>query len=214
MAQNIAFGDVTPATRLVGALAAGAVAGWLVQDRVPHASWTTAVLAGWSVTAAVYTAWSWMFLWRLDADQTRAHVMREEPTRPVSEALVFAACTLSLVGIVVVLLGHSGPGRDVALAAGFGAVVMSWLALNTLLAVRYALSWYAEPVGGIDFNQAEPPQYSDFAYLSMTVAMSFAVSDPDVTDSPTRRLVLSHALLSYLFGTFLVALLVNVVAGL
>ena len=181
---------------------------------MPDATAVTALLVGWATLATVVSAWSWSFLWPLDADQTRTHATREEPTRVAADAFLLAACVMSLVGIVVVLAGAQGRARDVGIIAAMAAVIASWVALQTLFTVRYALDWYAEPVGGIDFHQDAPPRYSDFAYLSMTVAMSFAVSDPDVTDSPTRRLVLSHALLSYLFGTFLVALLVNVVAGL
>jgi len=212
--RDIALGDVSPATRLTIALAVGVVAGVVVRQGVPHVTVLTALLSGWAVTATGYAASSWFFLWGLDADQTQAHATREEPTRVVAEGLVLAACGTSLVSIVVVLGQQSGPARDVALTAAFAAVVASWLALNTLFAVRYAWSWYTEPLGGIDFNQSAPPQYSDFAYVALTVAMSFATSDPNVTDSGTRRLLLLNALLAYLFGTFLVALLVNVVAGL
>ncbi|MCC2320826.1 DUF1345 domain-containing protein [Cellulomonas xiejunii] len=214
MDRDIAFGDVSPATRLTLSVAGGVVAGVLVLRGVPYVTVLTAVLAGWAVAATGFAVSSWVFLWGLDAAQTRDHATREEPTRPVADGLVLTACATSLVSIVVVLGQQSGPHRDVALIAAFAAVVASWLALNTLFAVRYAWSWYTEPLGGIDFNQSAPPQYSDFAYVALTVAMSFATSDPNVTDSGTRRLLLLNALLAYLFGTFLVALLVNVVAGL
>ncbi len=100
-----------------------------------------------------------------------------------------------------------------ALVAALVAVVASWTSLHTVYALRYAWVWYTAPVGGIDFHQVEPPRYSDFAYVAFTVAMSFAMSDPDVGSSALRRTVLGHALLSYTFGTVIVALLVNVVAG-
>lgn len=212
--RDIARGDLPPGVRLTGSTVVGTAAGLAVGQLVPHASTTTALLAGWAVAATCYTVWSWSFLWQLDADGTRSHATREEPARPVFDGLLVSACAISLVGVLVVLTDEPGPGKDLALATGFAAVVASWLALNTLAAVRYASSWFADPLGGIDFNQQDPPRYSDFAYLALTVAMSFAVSDPDVTDSATRRLVLKHALVSYLYGTFLVALLVNVVAGL
>ena len=43
--------------------------------------------------------------------------------------------------------------------------------------------------------------------------MSFAISDTDLGSSSMRRTALGHALLSYLFGTVIIALLVNLVAS-
>src|SRR3712207_8761371 len=59
--------------------------------------------------------------------------------------------------------------------------------------------------GGIDFGQPEPPAYSDFAYLAFTVGMSFAVPDTQIADTSIRKVALGHALLSYLFGTVVIA---------
>lgn len=212
MARDIAWGDVTPATRLAVSLVVGVVAAAFLWE-VPDATAVSAALGGWSVAALVHAVWSWSFLWPLDAAQTRGHATREEPTRVVAHAIVLVACLVSLVGVVVVLTGTQGPGRALGIVASLTAVVSSWIAVHTLYTVRYALLWYSEPVGGIDFNQHAPPSYSDFGYLALTVAMSFATSDPNITDSVMRRLVLVHALLSYLFGTFLVAVLINVLAG-
>ncbi|MBO0923399.1 DUF1345 domain-containing protein [Cellulomonas sp. zg-ZUI199] len=214
MTEDIARGDVTPATRLAVSSAVGVVAAVVTVRAVPDATIVTALLVGWATVATVSSAWSWSFLWPLDADQTRTHATREEPTRLAAGAFLLTACVMSLVGIVVVLAGSQGRARDVGITAAMAAVIASWVALQTMFTVRYALDWYAEPVGGIDFHQDAPPRYSDFAYLAITVAMSFATSDPDIVDSGARRTVLAHALLSYVFGTFLVALLVNVLAGL
>ena len=205
---------MTPATRLVVSLVVGAVAGVVLHLAVPHAPVVVAVLGGWSVAALVHSFWVWSFLWPLDAAGTRSHATREEPTRIAAHVIVLAACLVSLVGVLVVLGGAEGETKTLGVVAALTAVVSSWIAVHTLYTVRYALLWYTEPVGGIDFNQPEPPTYSDFGYVALTVAMSFATSDPDITDTGTRRLVLVHALLSYLFGTFLVAVLINIVAGL
>ena len=44
--------------------------------------------------------------------------------------------------------------------------------------------------------------------------MTFQVSDTNITSKPVRRIVLYHALLSYLFGAVLLGLAINVVATL
>jgi len=38
--------------------------------------------------------------------------------------------------------------------------------VHTVFTTRYALLYYSDRPGGIDFNQAEPPAYADFAYLA------------------------------------------------
>ncbi|WP_251140907.1 DUF1345 domain-containing protein [Cellulomonas dongxiuzhuiae] len=212
MTRNPAYRDVTPAARLAVASGAGVIAGWGVATAYAG-SFAAALLSGWAVAGLVFAGWSWAFLWPLDAEQTRTHSLREEPTRLVTHALVVGAGVMSLVGVVVVLATHDR-GRVLALVSALVAVVASWTSLHTVFALRYARIWYTPPYGEIDFHQEEPPRYSDFAYVAFTVAMSFAMSDPDVRSSDLRRVVLAHALLSYLFGTVIVALLVNVVAGL
>ena len=83
-----------------------------------------------------------------------------------------------------------------------------------MFALRYAHLYYNEPVGGIDFAGEESPDYRDFAYLSFTIGMTFQVSDTAVSARSIRRTITRHALLAYLFGTVIVAILINVTAGL
>jgi uncharacterized membrane protein len=80
--------------------------------------------------------------------------------------------------------------------------------------LRYALLYYAYPEGGIDFNQQERPSYRDFAYLALTVGMTFQVSDTDLQTSQIRATTLRHALLSFLFGAVILASAINLIAGL
>ena len=86
--------------------------------------------------------------------------------------------------------------------------------MHTVFALRYAHEYYTDPVGGIDFKtRDERPDYLDFAYVAFTVGMTFQVSDTDVQARRIRRTVLRHALLSYLFGAVILAVVVNVIAG-
>lgn len=202
---------VSPAARLtVGALT-GVVVGALCGLVLPLG---LAVLLGWCAVALSFVAWTWATVWPMDAASTAAHATREEPTRTATHAIVVLAALASLVGVAFVLLGPNVSSKAWAAAVAVVSVVSSWAAVHTLLALGYARRYYGEPQGGIDFHQTEPPQYSDFAYVAFTVGMSYAISDTDVGSSAIRRLALGHALLSYLFGTVILAALVNLVAGL
>ncbi|HXL15932.1 MAG TPA: DUF1345 domain-containing protein, partial [Streptosporangiaceae bacterium] len=73
--------------------------------------------------------------------------------------------------------------------------------------------YYEVPEGGVDFNQDEQPCYRDFAYLALTVGMTFQVSDTNLRTTAIRATALRHALLSYLFGTVILAATINLIAG-
>ena len=77
-------------------------------------------------------------------------------------------------------------------ALGLLSVAVSWFTVHTIFALRYALLYYADPEGGVDFNQDEPPCYRDFAYLAMTVGTTFQVSDTDLHTTGIRVTVLRH----------------------
>ncbi|MDI9903144.1 DUF1345 domain-containing protein [Rhodococcus sp. IEGM 1409] len=202
-----------PALRVSTGLLLGVAAG-VVTALVGYPRF--AFLIGWDVAATVFTVWTWILVWPFDATLTASHATREEPARNVAHLLILGAAVASLVGIAFLLLaapdGHHY--QVVAASVAVGSVVISWLAVHTLFALGYARLYYSGPDGGIDFNQEEPPRYSDFAYVAYTVGMSFAISDTNLKSSDMRAMALGHALLSYLFGSVIVASVVNLIAGL
>ncbi|MEW5812495.1 MAG: DUF1345 domain-containing protein [Actinomycetota bacterium] len=201
----------TPAVRLVVASLLGVLAGVAVSVEF---GWF-AILIGWDVLALTYLVWTWSVLWRFDAEQTASHAEVEEPGRRTVFALVLVGALASLVGVGL-LLAKARPQHvgAVAPAVAVGSVVISWFAVHTLFALTYAKIFFREkPVGGIDFNTDEPPRYSDFAYVAYAVGMSFAISDTNLTSSRMRATALKHGLLSYLFGSVIVASVVNLIAS-
>ena len=180
-------------------------------------TWQAAVLVGWVVAATTNLLWTWLTVAPLDAKATRVHANVEDPSQGLSEALVIAAAValLAAVGLLLVRAGQAhGTTKAYLIAVGILAVVASWTTAHTVFTLRYARSYYRGHVGGIDFNEDDPPAYLDFAYLAFTIGMTFQVSDTDLTAKGVRRIALAHALLSYLFGAIILALSINVVAGL
>jgi len=123
----------------------------------------------------------------------------------------------SLAAVSVVLVNaHAAHGATQAMLAGLGllSVAVSWFTVHTVFTLRYALLYYATPEGGIDFKMAERPSYRDFAYVALTLGMTFQVSDTDLRSTQMRATALRHALLSYLFGAVILAVAINLIAGL
>jgi uncharacterized membrane protein len=173
-------------------------------------------LVGWVVTAGSYVVWTRLLLGGMDADETREYVTREDPTRWVADAVIVSASVASLggVGYVVAAGSRSGPGAIAAAVLGILAVAGSWLAVHTLYTVHYARLYYSDEPGGINFHDQEPPRFRDFAYLAYTVGMTYQVSDTEIGLTSIRATVLRHALLSYLLGAVILAVTINLIAGL
>jgi uncharacterized membrane protein len=179
--------------------------------------WQAAILWGWDAGVVFLLAWIWLAVWKMSATETKAHAEREDPSIRLSELLVLAAgvALLTAVGLVLIRAGNAtGATKAYLIALGVLSVALSWVMVHTVFTLRYARTYYMRPQGGIDFNESDPPTYLDFAYLALTVGMTFQVSDTNLTSKPIRRIALAHAALSYLFGAVIVALVINVVASL
>jgi uncharacterized membrane protein len=194
--------------RLVVAAVVGIVGG--VAAALPL-GWEFGPVVGWVVASGVYLAWTWLAIGRMDAATTKRRALREDPTIGTSHLILIVASLASLAGVAVLLLA-SGRSQDlIASALGVLSVAMSWLTVHTIYTLGYAAEYYSDPVGGIDFNQRQPPAYADFAYVGFTLGMTYQVSDTTITDPAIRAMVLRHSLLSYLLGAVVVATTVNLV---
>ncbi|HEY7054283.1 MAG TPA: DUF1345 domain-containing protein [Mycobacterium sp.] len=178
--------------------------------------WAFAPAAGWIVAAVTYLIWTWIAIGRMNADDTKSHATREDPTRPVADALVLSASVASLVGVGYLLAAGRAHGAEteIAAAVGFASVAAAWFAVHTVFSLRYARLYYAEHSDGVDFNQQEPPAYIDFAYLGFTIGMTYQVSDTPLKTSSMRGTALRQAILSYLLGAVVLAITINLIADL
>jgi uncharacterized membrane protein len=194
---------------IVGGLTAVAAA-------IAGATWSVAALAAEDAAVAVFVIWVWASIAGADADATARLARAEDASRAAAEVVLLGAGVASLLAVVVTLAqaGDAGsPDRGLLTALAIASVALAWLSVHTVFLLRYARIYYSPPDGGIDFGD-ERPDYGDFAYLALTIGMTFQVSDTDLTAKRVRRVALHHALLSYLFGTVIVAITVSSVAGL
>lgn len=196
--------------RLAFALVVGAAVGATVALAT---SPPLGILAGTASTEAFFVAAGWLVLWPMDADATHHNALRED-LRPLLEELVVVATSLcGLVGIVLLLLLNGSKSGDAAALTALAGVFLAWASLHLMYATRYAHLYYDVSAGGIDFNSQQPPAYRDFLYFSYNLGMTYQVSDTAVSSPLIRAMVLRHTLLSYLFGTGILATTLNLVAG-
>jgi uncharacterized membrane protein len=189
---------------LVGALFAGA-------------SWTVAVSTGWCTLALVVLAWVWAMIGPKNAEETALYARSVDFSRPASDGILVSASVASLVAVAFTLVQAGrdhGSGKVLLISLVALTVALAWATVHTVFTLRYGDLFYDDPVGGIDFNEDDRPDYIDFAYVALTIGMTFQVSDTDIQSRPIRRTAVRHALLSYLFGAVIVAVTINVVASL
>jgi len=102
-------------------------------------------------------------------------------------------------------------------------IILSWTFIQTIFALHYAHDYFIglrvpvqpgdEAARRLIFPGGALPTYSDFLYFSFTIGMTFQVSDVQITARKFRRLAAAHGLLSFLYNTIILALTVNIAAG-
>ncbi len=179
-----------------------------------------AFMIGWDVAASAYLIGVAFTVTQFDRiDDTKFMALSEDPGRGWVDVLLIAASLASLVAVGMALVEASNAhGSDKAILAGVGvfSVVISWVLVHTVYTWTYARLYYSDPEGGVDFNMpdGEKPHYMEFAYLAFTVGMTYQVSDTDIKSPKIRAAVLHQALLSFVFGTVIIATTINLIAGL
>ncbi|MEZ7132577.1 DUF1345 domain-containing protein [Nonomuraea sp. AD125B] len=175
-------------------------------------------LIGWDAAGLTFLASTWWRIGRLDGPATASAIGSEDPSRAGADLAVLVAAVASLVAVAYLVVQADTP-EELVLHVGVGvvSVVVSWAVVHTIFTLRYTRMYYSPgPYGGVDFHDHDPdprPRFTDFAYLAFTVGMTFQVSDTELNNAGFRAAVLRQALLSYLFGAVILALTINLVAG-
>lgn len=204
--------------RLLFAIAAGIVLYILLPRAWPP---TSRLLTAWNAGTLLYLVLAWIMMARSDIAVMRERANQEDERAVVILMLTVVAAVASLAAIAMELqqyrqAGASWPGLRLALAGG--AILNSWFFVHTMFALHYAHDYYGDDVGGrrpLAFpDDGREPDYWDFAYFAFTMGAAAQTSDVTIVDHGVRRLVLAHTILSFLFNTTVLALAINVGAGL
>jgi uncharacterized membrane protein len=172
---------------------------------------------GWDVGIAVFLATALTMMLRSSIERLRRRA-EEDEGRTVILTLTVVAVAISLFAIGFEI--HDAKGQPPAAAAwrvalAMVTVVLSWTFTHTMFAMHYAHEFYrAKKPTGLLFPGDAPPDYLDFLYYAFVVGMTCQVSDVQVAGRTLRRLTLAHGVLSFFFNTGILALAINLAAGL
>lgn len=183
--------------------------------------WEPRALLGWAAFCLTNLAILFPLL-SFSGEQTRSLAVREDESRSLAATLTTSACVVSLVGAFLTLY-QAGQAKGVAayalIALTLFTVTLSWLLVHSQYALHYARRFYTDEAG-VQFTQPDSkdplpnPTYLEFIYLSLTIGMTFQVSDMILETAAMRRLLLIHCLLAYGFNTVIIAVTINAAASL
>ena len=183
----------------------------------------SSAIIGWNVFCALVLVLIGLAARGGGADRVRARAVREDEGRGLILALVLGASFASLGATAVELTQarHDvGLAQAAHVAAAFWTVAISWLVVQVVFALHYAHEYYAPSDGndrkpaGLTFPGTKSPDDWDFLHFSIVIGVASQTADIAFTSRGMRRTGTLHSLVAFAFNTFVVALTINLLAGL
>jgi uncharacterized membrane protein len=176
---------------------------------------STRIIVGWDAGVALYLALVYLVMARGSiAEIRRRAAINDEGA--IALLVLTAAAALASLAAVLAELGHSPGPYQIALS--IVTILLSWTFMHTMFALHYLHEFYGQgaddQLGGLVFPGSEDPDYWDFLYYSLVVAMTAQVSDVQITSKTIRRLTALHGAISFFFNATVLALTVNIVSSL
>lgn len=175
---------------------------------------STRLLSGWDVAVLLYLLLAFTTIFFGGEANIRRIAAMQDDGRFFILALTSSGAFASIAAIVIELhLSQRAPAHLMLAAA---TIILSWAAIHTTFALHYAHEFYRRGKGeGLAFpgDGSEPPDYWDFVYFSFVIGMTAQVSDVGITDRIIRRTAIAHGVVSFIFNTALLALMVNIAAS-
>src|SRR3954449_7754905 len=175
----------------------------------------TRLLVGWDIFVAFYLVLVFTMVLRSGIVHIRRNAVLQDDGRFLI-LMVTALGAFASIAAIVFELGasnRSAPGLILATVT----IALSWAAVHTAFALHYAHEYYrGDKPGGLQFpngDQHEDSDYWDFVYFSFVIGMTAQVSDVGITDRTIRRTATAHGIISFVFNTALLALMVNIAAS-
>jgi uncharacterized membrane protein len=198
--------------RTFSSIAIGVVAFFLLPGSLRL---VTRLLVSWDIFVTLYLLLAYVMVFRCGLEHIRRNAVLQDDGRFLI-LLVTALGAFASIAAIVFELGESHRGTPELMLATV-TIALSWAMVHTTFALHYAHDYYrGAKAGGLQFpsgNAQENPDYWDFVYFSFVIGMTAQVSDVGITDKTIRRTATAHGIISFVFNTALVALMVNIAAS-
>ena len=194
------------------AIAIGIVAFLLLP---PSLRLVTRALLGWDIFVAAYL----LLVYTMVVRSGLSHIKRNALLQDDGRFLILLVASLGAFASIAAIVSELGTSHHSVpeLILATITIALSWAAVHTTFALHYAHEFYRGPKpGGLQFPSGdthEHADYWDFVYFSFVIGMTAQVSDVGITDKGIRRTATVHGIISFVYNTALVALMVNIAAS-
>ena len=181
------------------------------------------IMFTWIIFSVIYLSISWIILFYRKVEDIRIHANIDDGSKVFVFLMVIISSFAAMLMVLLLMISPEAQSQDkwVFLIIAISGMLLSWTMVHSIFTFHYAHLYYDKikkenknASEGLIFPQTEEPDYIDFAYFSFVIGCTFQVSDVSITTRKMRRIVLMHGLLSFALNTFVVALTINMIAGL
>ncbi len=183
----------------------------------------THLMISWDAFSLSMIILSWITFSITKSQQIREQAKAQDSSRILIFITVLVSTFASFLAVLLLLISKKDFKTTEALhlSVAIAGMLFSWFLIHTIFTFRYAHIFYGDNkdkpdthAGGLEFPNDKKPDYLDFAYFSFVLGMTFQVSDVDITSKRLRRFSLLHSILAFIFNTVMIALTINIIAGL
>ena len=209
--------------RLTGSFLIGMLVGAGLSLIPNDLRWSTRAIFAWDTTLAAFIASTLLMMRECDETRIRARAAREDEGQHVILALAVLAAAASIVAIgfeLSLAKTEHGLVKGLRVALAFATVLGSWLFVQMVFALHYAHEYYGDGDDdghadrGLAFPGDNTPDYWDFLHFGAIIGVAAQTADVAFTSKSMRRTGTVHAMVAFIFNTVVLALTINLLAGL
>jgi uncharacterized membrane protein len=179
------------------------------------------VLIGWNTCTLLYLGLALHMVVDSDATRMQHRALHQDEGRILVLTMVAAAAVAVLLAVgsqIAEVKDMSGMLKHLHLGLAGLTVLSSWLFTQTLFGLHYAHDFYVARARKqpdiLAFPGTDQPSYGDFFYFAAVIGTSGQTADVAFTNSALRRIGVLHCILAFFFNTTVLALTINIAAGL
>ncbi|HEX7761292.1 MAG TPA: DUF1345 domain-containing protein [Caulobacteraceae bacterium] len=202
---------------LMGMVAYVALSPWIVRD-------ITRGLISWNLGALTFIVLALSSMVDADHERMKKRALEHDEGKHFILVLTLVAAVASVAAIAAELgtaKGQTGGREGLQVALGAGTIALSWTFVQIVFALHYAHDYYMEHEEchgehreGLDFPGDEPPDYWDFVHFAVIIGATAQTADVTIVSKALRRVATVHSMIAFAFNTAILALMINLAAGL
>ncbi len=181
------------------------------------------IMSVWIAFAFFYLLTGWIVLFTRSIPDIRKFAKKDDGSKIFVFLMVLLSSFASILMILLLMISKASDSTEhgMFVFVSITGIVLAWFMVHTLYAFHYAHMYYDDAPGdnskdaeGLTFPQDDDPDYIDFAYFAFVIGCTFQVSDVEINSRDIRRSAFGHQLISFFINTVVVALTINLIAGL